>query len=104
MRFQVFILIAVLFASGCASKRPIPTAKQISEKRDEVEVLQEEIDQNIRQLDHLQRDLASKDNYSTEAQARDLDHFILVLHQTKVGLITEYKQLHNEYHVWDGPY
>jgi hypothetical protein len=104
MRFLTFISIVLLLATGCASNRPAPTAAQISEKRDEVEVLCEEIDQAILQLDHLQRDLASKGTYSTEAQARDLDYSISVIRQARNRLATEYRRLHKEYHVWDGPY
>ena len=104
MKFLAFILIMLLFASGCATHRPTPTAKEISEKRDEVEVLRGEIDQVILQLDHLQRSLATNSAYSTAAQARDLDSSILVIRQARDRLAGEYRRLHDEFHVWDGPY
>ena len=104
MRFSTFILVVLLFASGCATNHPAPTVRQISDKREEVEVLRGEIDQVILQLDHLQRSLATNSTYSAEAQARDLDSAILVIRQAGDKLAGEYRRLHDEFHVWDGPY
>jgi hypothetical protein len=104
MRFLAFISIVLLLATGCASNRPAPTAAQISEKRDEVEMLREEIDQAILQLDHLQRDLASQGAYSTEAQARDLDYFISVVLQARDKVQAENRRLHEQYKVSYGGY
>jgi hypothetical protein len=104
MRFLAFISVVLLFAGGCASNPHAPTAAHISEKRNEVEALREEIVQAILNLDHLQRDLANNGAYSTEAQVRDLDYSVSVIRQARDKLTTEYRRLHEEYHVWDGPY
>ena len=104
MRVAAFFLAVLIFASGCATNRPVPTARQISDKRDEVEVLREEIDVVIRQLDHLQRDLASQGTYSAEAQARDLDYFISVVRQARDKVAAEDRRLHHEHKVSYGPY
>jgi hypothetical protein len=94
----------LILASGCAINRPSPTARELSDKREEIEVLRAEMDLAIRQLDHLQRSLGTNSTYSAEAQARDLDAAILVIRQARDRLGGQYRRLHDEFGVWDGPY
>jgi hypothetical protein len=77
---------------------------RLNKKREEVEVLREELSVVITNLDHLQRDLASQGGYPTEAQARDLDHLISILRQTRDTLAAEDVRIHNKYGVSHGPY
>jgi hypothetical protein len=101
MRIRAFILAVLVFATGCASDRPVPTAHQISEKRAEIKGLQEQIEGLTRVLAAVsQEDLSAN---GAVAQARDLDDVILVLRQTKAKLVAECDRLHDEYH-WPGPY
>ena len=104
MRFPVFILVVLLFVSGCTTSRPTPTAAQISQQREELEVLRGEIDLAIRQLQALQQKLASQGVYLTAAQAHDLDYSILAVRQARDKLTAEYRRLHDEYHISNGPY
>jgi hypothetical protein len=99
MRFGAFILIVLLFASGCATHRPAPTAKEISQKREELEVLGEEMPLLVRQLESLQRQLSTNGTYAAEVQAHDLDCSISVVRKAHDELATQYRQLVKEYDV-----
>jgi hypothetical protein len=103
MRLAVLLVVATVVWGGCATHSPV-TADQLSKKREEVEVLREELSVVITNLDHLQRALASQGGYPTEAQARDLDYLISVLHQTRDKVAAEDVRIHNEYGVSHGPY
>ena len=100
MKFLAPILVALLFAAGCASNRPTPTAAQIFKQRAEVEVLVEEIDIITRELEDVQRQ-ASKNEYSMVSEGRDLDDIILVLREAKARLVAKKRRLREDYHVWD---
>jgi hypothetical protein len=99
MKFSAFILVVLLFASGCATHRPVPTAKEISQKREELEILGEEMSLAVRQLELLQGQLSTNGTYSAEAQARDLDRSISAVRQARDKLVAKYWQLVKEYHV-----
>jgi hypothetical protein len=103
MRFLTSISIVLLLATGCVSNHPAPTTAQLSEKRQEIEILREEIPQVILQLEHFQRDLASQGAYPAEAQSRDLDYCISVLTQARDSMAHEYHRLHKQYGVSDNP-
>src|ERR1035441_7675624 len=104
MKSLVVLLVAVLLVSGCASQRPSPAVAQISQKRDEAEVLRQELDMAARQLIRAQHDLAGRVDYSARTQERDLDSLILILRQARARLASETKRLHEQYGVSYGPY
>ena len=99
MRFGAFILIVLLFVSGCATRRPAPTAKEISQKQEELEVLGQEMPLLVRQLESLQRQLSTNGAYTAEIQAHDLDCSISVVRKAHDELATKYRQLVKEHDV-----
>src|ERR1051325_3263653 len=104
MRALALLFVVILGVSGCASHRPAPSAAQLSRKREEVEVLREEIDVVIRSLDKLQQDLVRRGDYPVEAQDRDLNYFISVVRQARDRVGAEDRRLHQQYGVSDEPY
>jgi hypothetical protein len=105
MKYPALTLILLLFACGCATHYSGPTVKEIRYKREELEVLCDELKQAALQLGHVQRDLSTNGLYSVAAQARDLDYSISTVQQARDRLVTRYWKLVNEYHYdWKGPY
>jgi hypothetical protein len=98
----ILLIIAALVTNGCAT-HSATTRDQFSKKREEIEVLREELVIAITNLDHLQRELASQGGYPTEAQARDLDYFISVVRQARDKVAAEDRRIHQQYRVSYGP-
>ena len=103
MKFAALVLIAVIGASGCAT-HPAATETDLSTKREEIEVLREELTLATRSLDRLQRELATQDAYPTQAQARDLDYSISVLRTARDRVTAEEKRIRQQFGVSHGPY
>jgi len=93
MRFPLLTLILLLVGSGCATHHPITTAKDLSQKRAEVETLVAEINVLSRQLVRVAASKSSSDFYTPEMQARDLDYCITALHQARAALEDEIKRI-----------
>ena len=88
--------------SGCASHRPPPTAAQITQKRHEVQALEDELEVLIRTCDELERVKALAPSlYPPEDQARDLDCRIAAIRQARTALNAELSRVQNRY---NGPY
>jgi hypothetical protein len=103
MNYAALLLIAVLGASGCAT-HPAVTAGDLSKKREEIEVLREELAVASRSLESLQRELATKGAYPTETQARDLDYSISVFRTARDRVTAEERRIRQQYGVSHGPY
>ena len=103
MRLSLLLIVGLLVTSGCAT-RSAATAKDISHKRNELEILREEIVLAMKSLDVLQQELAARGDYPTNAQSRDLDYFISVVRQAGEKIAAEDRRLHEQYKVSYGPY
>jgi hypothetical protein len=101
MKSLVFVTLAVFLFGGCSTARH---SEEISKKRQEIEVLREEIVIAIKSLDHLQRELAAQGGYPTKAQGRDLEYFVSVIRDARDKLTAEDRRIHQQYGVSYGPY
>jgi hypothetical protein len=99
MRFSASILVVLLFASGCATHHQAPTAKEISDKRDELYILGEEMPLLVRQLERLQMRLSTNGTYTAEILAHDLDCSLSAMRKAHDELAARYWRLVKEYHV-----
>jgi hypothetical protein len=105
MKYPSLTLLFVLLAGGCATHRPAPTAKEIHNKREELEALCGELRLAALQLDHVQRDLSTNGVYAVTDQSRDLDYSILTVQQARDRLVAKYWKVVKEYHYdWKGSY
>jgi len=97
-------LFRALVISGCASQRTLNSQKDLLARRDEVEVLQDELDVVTRQWNRVQEELRSKDLYTANDQIRDLDQCRSILLEARNKMMAETKRLHDKYGIDDGPY
>jgi peptidoglycan hydrolase CwlO-like protein len=108
MKILMFLTIALL-SSGCASRvdrTSTSTSDQLKQKREEIQVLQNEIDQLVRNLGKIQQDLermpeqsSRSQSYSKRIEARDLDYAITVLHEARNKLSAQQFRICNQYHL-----
>ena len=97
-------LVTLLLITGCASQHKTISQKELSNRRDEVEVLQDELKLASRQWNKLQGDLKSKGNYPTNDEMRDLEYCRSILLETRDKLLAEIWRLRQKYGVYDDPF
>src|ERR1041385_5812951 len=101
-RFALLIIASVLLG-GCLSRPArIVTPAQLVAKRDELLVLDSEIDQLVRALENLQRNLAQSGRYAQGDEERDLEHAVTLLRKARDRLSAQQKYLRTKYNITHG--
>jgi|WetSurMetagenome_2_1015567.scaffolds.fasta_scaffold222458_2 hypothetical protein len=102
MRFSPLLLVALVFANGCATNHPDVSASQITQKRQELAVLCSEIDILTHRLQVLQDRVITNSSYSASVQVHLLDRSILAAHQARDILIINDHRLCDALAVYEG--
>ena len=115
MRPGIYRVVALRMISGCATHSGSKYSDAaLEEKRQEAEVLRDELGFAALGLISLQKDVGNRNQgdfqdgkgkpYPRESQIKDLNYEIKILRQAKDMLMKQQAQLHRQYHFGYGPY
>ena len=103
LALAAFVVLIGIIASSCTSHRPLwrPTPESVPDKEQEIMLLQFEIDQLVRALARLGRELSSTNLISLQDKERNLDREIIILRQARVRLTKEEERIRDRYQMWE---
>jgi len=118
MNTTIVVTFMLTITTGCTSwsGQQRKSLRSLAEKRQEIEVLRNEVEVSLHALTETQerlvprldvRDANAKGDpkiYTQESQGRDLDQIITIFRQARDRLSAEDRRLHKEYSLDHGPY